>query len=691
MSPIMARDLTEFLSPRSVAVVGASAAPGKIGHVLFANVAAFPGPVYAVNPRYEEVLGRPCVPTVADLPEAVSLAVIIVPPDEALSALEACGKRGIRNAIVITAGFREAGGEGVARGRALVQIAREHGMNVLGPNTFGLVSPRVGLNATFAPRGARSGGIAFLSQSGALGSAVLDWAWQRGIGFSYFVSLGNNAVLTETDLLPALAADQETRVIAAYLEGIEGGPEFVRLAREITRDKPVVVLKVGRTEAGARAAASHTGALAGSDRAYDAAFRRAGVLRAHSVEELFDWAAVLSGQPLPRGRRLGIVSNAGGPAILATDAAVEEGVEVAPVSPKTVDALRERFPRAGSVVNPVDILADARAEGFRDALELVLADPQVDMGLLLTAPHPILTFPELAAIAAASFRRHGKPLAVSFMSGDPGPEAEKTLREVGILGCFEPARAVRALATLARYREMRDRGRDEPCKCDPDLVRAREILRAGGTRLSVEALPLLSAYGVPIARGGLAQSPAEAVSLARAIGGRVVLKVASPEIVHKSDVGGVRIGVPQTRVREAYRELARLISDGPGDGRGVYVQELLPPGREVIVGIVRDPTFGPLVMFGLGGVFVEALDDVAFALAPLSPREAEDLVRGIRGSALLLGARGRPPAHLPNLVAAVERLSHLARDFPEIQELDVNPLLCYPDRVVAADLRVSLS
>lgn len=681
----MPRDLTGLLAPSSIAVVGASATPGKIGHALFSNVVAFPGPVYGVNPSRSQILGRPCVPAVDDLPESVTLAIIAVPPADALRALAACGRKGIRNAVVITAGFKEQGGAGIERERELVRIASQYGMNVLGPNAFGLISPRAGLNATFAPRGAFAGAIAFISQSGALGSAVLDWAWQNEVGFSFFVSLGNKAVLTETDFLPALARDRETMVIAAYLEGIEDGPEFVRVAGEVTREKPVLVLKAGATEVGARAASSHTGALAGSDRAYEAAFRRGGVLRVRSVEELLEAAVALSEQPLPRGRRLGIVSNAGGPAILAADAAVEHDLAVPPLSPPTVRSLAERFPTA-SIANPVDILADASAAGFRDAVDLVLSDPGVDMGLVLTAPHPILTFAELARILAASHRKHGKPAVASFLAGELGEEAEKTLRAAGIPAYFEPARAVRALATLARYREIRDRPLSVRPPPAADRARARELLASGSPRLGVESLGLLAAYGVPIARGGLARSAGEAAALAQDLGERVVLKVVAPGIIHKSDVGGVRIGVPAHEVGGAYREMVGL-----APAAGVYVQELLPPGQEVIVGIVRDPTFGALVMFGLGGVFVEALGDVAFALAPLSAPEAEELVRGIRGFPLLAGMRGKPPVHLADLVAVVERISHLAAEFPEIAELDVNPILCYPDRVVAVDLRVTVS
>ncbi len=682
--PGVNRDLSGLLSPRSVAVVGASASPHKIGGVLFANVAAFPGPVFAVNPGYKEILGRPCVPTVDDLPELVSLAVIIVPPPDALRALAACGEKGIRDAVVITAGFREAGGEGVEREAELVRIADRYGMNVLGPNCFGLVLPRLGLNATFAPHGAKPGRIAVLSQSGAVASAVLRWAWQKGAGLAALVSLGNKAVLDETDLLPALARDPQTRVVAAYLEGVVDGPEFVRVAGEVTRDKPVVVLKAGRTEAGARAASSHTGALAGSDRAYDAAFRRAGVLRVATVEELLEASEALAEAPLPRGRRLGIVSNAGGPGILAADAATAAGLEVPSLAPATVAALAPRFSPAASLANPVDILADATAEGFREAVEAVLTDPHVDMGLVLTAPHPVLTFAELARILDLA-RRHGKPLAACFLAEELGDEAERVLREGGIPHPFDPARAVRALATLARYRELRGRPQGVPARPEADRAEAERILSQGGN-LGVDGLALLAAYGVPVARGGLARTEDEAARLAQTLGERVVLKVVAPGVGHKSDVGGVRIGVPLGGVRAAYRELRAAFPTA----RGVYVQELVPPGQEAIVGAVRDPTFGPLLMFGLGGVFVEVLRDVAFALGPLSTPEAEELVRSVQGFPLLQGARGRPPVDVSALVDAVVRVSHLAADFPQIRELDVNPLLCYPEGVVAVDFRATL-
>ncbi|MGC9018397.1 MAG: acetate--CoA ligase alpha subunit [Candidatus Bipolaricaulaceae bacterium] len=693
----MRRNLEGLLFPRSVAVVGASATPGKLGHALFANVVGFPGPVYAVNPKYQEIMGRPCVPTISALPEPVDLAVIIIPADEVVKVLRECGEKGIKNAVVISAGFKECGAEGAKREQELVRVAEEYGLNVLGPNVLGIISTRAGLNATFAPRGALPGHIAFMSQSGAFCTSVLDWAWKEKLGFSHFVSLGNKAVLDECDFLQAFAEDPETRVIVAYLEGIRDGPRFMEIAREVTREKPIVVLKAGRAEAGARAVSSHTGTMAGADHAYDAAFRQCGVIRARTVEELFDFAYILARQPLPKGKRIGIMTNAGGAGVMATDAAEWEGLTVARLSESTVRALASRLPPAAALYNPVDILGDANAQRYREALELVLSDPGVDMVTALSAPVAILRFAELAEIVAEAKERFGKPVAVSFMAGELGEEAEEILRRAGIPSFFDPARAVRALAVLAKYAEIRTRPRQEPPKFPVDREKARKILaeaRAKGrVRLGLEAAEILSAYGIPFAKGGLAENAEEAGRIAQELGTPVALKIVSPEITHKTELGGVRLNVsPKEADRVAWELLNSVHHRFPeAEIEGVYVQEMLPPGREVILGMVRDPTFGPLLMFGLGGVYVEVLRDVAFGVAPLSRAEAQELLDLIRGKKILYGVRGQPPVDLPGLLDVILRVGQLAAENPEILELDLNPILCYPERVVAVDLRLTIA
>jgi acetyl coenzyme A synthetase (ADP forming)-like protein len=693
----MRRNLDGLLFPRSVAVIGATPVAGKIGNVVFTNVANFPGEVYAVNPKYQEIAGKPCFPSVLDLPKPVDLAVVVIPAEGVSQVLRECGKKGIKNAVVITAGFKECGPEGAKRERELVQIAEEYGLNVLGPNVLGLISTRVGLNATFAPKGALPGSIAFMSQSGAFCTSVLDWAWKEKLGFSHFVSLGNKAVLDESDFLAAFAEDPETKVIVAYLEGIKDGPRFMELARRISQEKPIVILKAGRAEAGARAVSSHTGTMAGSDHAYDAAFRQCGVIRARTVEELFDYAYILSRQPLPKGKRIGIVTNAGGAGVMAADAAEWEGLAVARLSESTLQALAQRLPPEAAIYNPVDIIGHATAEQYRAALELVLADPGVDLGVALSAPHPILRYADLARVVAEAKERFGKPIAVSFMAGELGEEAEEILRRAGIPSFFDPARAVRALAALAKYAEIRARRRTPPPSFPVDLPKARKILKSaeekGRVRLGLEAMELLSAYGIPVAKGGVAKTAEEARKIAEEIGKPVAIKILSPEITHKTEVGGVRLSVPpQEADRVAWELLNAFRKTFPGIPMdGVYVQEMLPPGREVILGMVRDPTFGPLLMFGLGGIYVEVLRDVAFGVAPLSREEAEEMVRLIRGAKLLLGVRGQPPVDLAGLVDLILRISQMSVENPEILELDLNPVICYPERVVAVDVRMTIA
>jgi len=693
----MRRNLDGLLFPRSVAVIGATPVAGKIGNVVFTNVANFPGEVYAVNPKYQEIAGKPCFPSVLDLPKPVDLAVVVIPAEGVSQVLRECGKKGIKNAVVITAGFKECGPEGAKRERELVQIAEEYGLNVLGPNVLGLISTRVGLNATFAPKGALPGSIAFMSQSGAFCTSVLDWAWKEKLGFSHFVSLGNKAVLDESDFLAAFAEDPETKVIVAYLEGIKDGPRFMELARRISQEKPIVILKAGRAEAGARAVSSHTGTMAGSDHAYDAAFRQCGVIRARTVEELFDYAYILSRQPLPKGKRIGIVTNAGGAGVMAADAAEWEGLAVARLSESTLQALAGRLPPEAAIYNPVDIIGHATAEQYRAALELVLADPGVDLGVALSAPHPILRYADLARVVAEAKERFGKPIAVSFMAGELGEEAEEILRRAGIPSFFDPARAVRALSALVKYAEIRARSRTPPPRFPVDLPKARKILKSaeekGRVRLGLEAMELLSAYGIPVAKGGVAKTAEEARKIAEEIGKPVAIKILSPEITHKTEVGGVRLSVPpQEADRVAWELLNAFRKSFPGIPMdGVYVQEMLPPGREVILGMVRDPTFGPLLMFGLGGIYVEVLRDVAFGVAPLSREEAEEMVRLIRGAKILLGVRGQPPVDLAGLVDLILRLSQMSVENPEILELDLNPVICYPERVVAVDVRMTIA
>jgi len=690
-------DLTELFAPGTVAVVGATEREGSVGRAILENLLAdFAGDVVPVNPSKESVFGRPCVDSVAETD--ADLAVVVVPPEVAVDVVREAGEAGVRNVVVITAGFAEAGSEGAARERELRAVAAAHDLNLVGPNCLGVMSTESGLNATFGPDNALPGSISFMSQSGAFITAVLDWATDQEIGFRDVVSLGNKAVLDESDFVAHWGDDPETDVVIGYLESIRDGRAFVDAAREVSGDTPIVLVKAGRTDAGAQAASSHTGAIAGSDAAYEAGLAQAGVLRAESVEELFDAARMLAAQPIPDGDDVAVITNAGGPGVLTTDAVGDSRLSMASFAEETLSAFSESLPAEGNIYNPVDVVGDADNERFRAALDLALSDPNVDCAVVLSAPTAVLDYQELAADTVALQREYGKPVAACFMGGERVDPAAERLREAGIPNYFDPARAVAGLDALARYRDLADREYEAPATFDVDRERAREVLSRAverdEARLGVEATDLLSAYGIPTPAGGIADDPVEAVELAEEIEGDVVMKIVSPDILHKSDIGGVRVGVPNEEVYDAYEDLRTRARNYQPDATvlGVQVQERLDldAGVETIVGMNRDPQFGPLLMFGLGGIFVEILEDTTFRVAPVAETEAREMVEEIRAAPLLRGARGRDPVDRAGIVETIQRLSQLVTDFPSILELDINPLVATPDGVDAVDVRLTV-
>ena len=678
--------VSELFTADRIAVVGATPREGSIGRAITRNLLDdFEGEVVPVNPNYDEVLG---ITAVGDVDDAdADLAVIVVPPSIVIDAIESCGKAGVRNVVVITAGFGEAGADGAQRERRLQEIAEEYELNLVGPNSLGIMSTPSGMNATFGPENAIPGGLSFMSQSGAFITAVLDWANDQGIGFKDVVSLGNKAVLDETDFLRTWGDDGETDVVIGYLEGIEEGREFIDTAREVTSDTPVVLVKSGRTSAGAQAASSHTGTLAGSDRAYEAGLDQAGVLRAESVQELFDYAGVLAGQPLPETEDVAVITNAGGPGVMATDAIGDSDLSMASFTPETTDRLKESMPEEANIHNPVDIIGDADIDRFREALEIVLADDNVGSALVLSAPTAVLAFDDLAEAAADVQSDTGLPIATCLMGGDDARAAGRELQEYGIPSYFDPARAVSSLDALSRYRRITEREYETPTEFDVDRERAREILGSvrgrDDNRLGVEAMDLLDAYGIPIPDGDIVNSPDEAESVARNIEGPVVMKIVSPDILHKSDIGGVAVGVGDENVADTYEDLITRARNYQPDADllGVQVQEMvdLENGIETIVGMNRDPQFGPLLMFGLGGIFVEVLEDTAFRVAPVAESEARKMTEEVKTAPLLRGARGRDPVDVDGVVETVQRLSQLVTDFPAILELDINPLVALPE------------
>jgi len=693
-------ELATLFGPERVAVVGATDREGSVGRAITANLLAdFDGEVLAVNPTKDEVLGLRCYDAVGDAPD-VDVAVVVVPPSIVLDAIREAGESGVRNVVVITAGFGESGSEGAARERELREIADEYHLNVVGPNSLGIMNTALGLNATFGPENAQPGSISFMSQSGAFVTAVVDWANDRNLGFHNIVSLGNKAVLDESDFVREWGDDPETDVILGYLEDVVDGREFVRAAREVTRDTPVVVVKSGRTEAGASAAASHTGAIAGSERAYEAALDQAGVLRVESVQDLFDFGSILAGQPVPDGDGVAIVTNAGGPGVMTTDAVGDSELSLASFTDETIDAFREVLPDEANVYNPVDIIGDAPVERFEDALDVALADPNVDAAVVLACPTATLSFEGLADTVVAMADEYGTPVATTLMGGSSTREASETLSAAGIPTYFDPARAVRSLDALREYRTISRREYAEPETFDVDRGAAQEILeraaRRDTNRLGVEAMGLLDAYGIPTPASDIVDDRTEAVRAAERIGDgdEVVMKIVSPDILHKSDIGGVAVGVPPDEVGDTYEDLVTRARNYQPDATilGVQVQELLDTDDavETIVGTNRDPQFGPLVMFGLGGIFVEILEDATFRVAPVSEPSAREMIGEIDAAPLLRGARGREPVDESGIVETIQRLSQLVTDFPAIVELDVNPLVARPDGVQAVDVRLTI-
>lgn len=695
--------LDGFFKPNAVVVIGASREEGKVGFSIVDNLvqAGFPGPIYPVNPKASEVRGLPCYPDLARVPDGADLAVLVIPPKVCLPTLEVCAARGIRSAIVISAGFKEVGGEGAEIEKALRARVRELGIRVVGPNCLGVIDTKSRLNATFAAGMPPVGEIAFFSQSGALCTAILDWAIGNDVGFSKFISLGNKADTSEVDFIEALAADPETRVILGYIEGVENGQRFMQAAHAASRIKPLIIVKSGGTAAGARAASSHTGTLAGSEKAFAAAFRQSGVIRAESIEELFNFARAFASQPLPTGPRLCIVTNAGGPGIIAADAVERSTVKMATLAPETIERLRAALPPTAALYNPVDVIGDARQDRYQAALEAVAADPNVDGVLALTTPQAMTENDKFAEVVGQTAKQAGKPFFTAFMGEASLGKARAVLRNYGIPQYPYPEPAVRTFEAMVRYRQWQEYTPVPPREYAVDKGRVAlailEARRASRTQLGErEAREVIAAYGLRLPQNVLARTVDEAVAAATAMGFPVALKIASPDILHKTDVGGVRLHLADAdAVARGFAAIdASVRRFFPHAAiQGVAVQEMVVGGKEVILGMTRDPQFGPLLMFGLGGIYVEVLKDVAFRVAPIGPDQAEAMIREIRSFPLLRGVRGEKPSDLAAIVDALCRLSQLCVDFPEILELDVNPLLVKAEGegAVAIDARLALA
>ncbi len=694
----MDSSLEPFFSPHGIVIVGASTSPEKLGYGVARNLiqSGYPGAIHFVSQKQGQLFGRPLYTDLAQVPDPVDLAVLVVPNMAMPGAIQSCAQRDIRAAIVVSAGFREAGAEGAALEKQCVEIARKNNVRLLGPNCIGTIDTHLPLDTTFlqSPMPTK-GGIAFVSHSGAFAAAVIDWARRQGFGFSQIVSLGNQADVNETDVLPVVADNEHARVVVLYMESVSDGIRFVETAREVTQRKPVIALKVGRFESGQKAAASHTGALAASDTAFDAAFAKAGIFRADTAEQMFDWARALEHCPLPdalsgesqsasKSKGVAILTNAGGPGVIAADALEVNGLKLAKLSDATLKALSATLPPAAGIHNPVDMLASASPQHYAACLKLLLDDSNVDSVMVILPPPPMFTTESVADAIIPIIQSSQKPIVVALLGSELTAKAFERFNKANVVTYPFPERAASALGILARRADfLKHKVHNESQRERPSSI--------NHIPLSMDANELIALYNIPTATIKLAHNENEAAKIAKELGFPVVMKIASPDILHKSDIGGVLLNInSEADAQSGYAQLIERAKIAKPNARidGIHIQRQIEGGQEVIVGVTRDPTFGPLVMFGSGGVEAEGLKDVAFALGPLSPLEAEEMMRKTWAGKKLDGFRNIPAADKSAVQDILIKLSRLAHEHPEIKEIEINPLRALAKGAIAVDVRM---
>ena len=701
-------NLDAILSPKSVAVVGASNNPGKVGHDIFVNIikGGYRGMLFPVNPTTKAVQCVKAYPSIRELPDPVDLAIVIVPPKAAVKAVEEAAEKGVKGIVIVSAGFREIGEEGKAIEDRIAGCCRDNGIRLVGPNCLGVINPNpeVRLNASFSARMPAFGNMSFISQSGALCTAVLDFAADRKFGFSKFISIGNKADVDELDLLWYLHNDPDTEVILIYLEELRRGVEFIQAVKKITsgdRPTPVLVVKSGRTAAGARAAASHTGSLAGSEAIYDAIFEQAGIIRTDSIEDLFNIAGAFAGKRIPRGNKVAIVTNAGGPGILATDMTISSGLELAHFKDETVEVLASHLPPTANIHNPVDVIGDADQERYENALDAVIKDDGVDGAIVILTPQSMTNALGTAEAVTRIAQRSDKPVLCCFMGVIDVSSGVKYLQERGIPVFRFPEHAAQSFAALYRYSRWINRQHLAPFNTKYDAKRAAAIIAenmAAGKRYlgELEGNEVLKCYGFQTLPLFLAKTREEACKYAEKIGFPVVMKIVSPQIIHKSDAGGVALKLQDGEaVMAAFDRIVENARKFNAEAviEGVLVQKMASPGEEMIVGASRYPRFGTLLMFGLGGILVEVFKDVVFRLAPIGRNEARRMLSNIKGTAILKGVRGKPPVDTDAIERLLVSLSDMVLNHPEIRELDINPLIANEKGkgATVADCRIILA
>lgn len=689
--------MNDFFYPRSIAVIGAAREEDKVGHSVLKNLldANFQGELVPVNPNADEILGLKALHTATK----VDLAVIVVPAKIVPAVLEESARVGVKASIIISAGFRESGAQGAKLEAQIRDITKKYGIRIVGPNCLGIMSTGANLNASFASEYPVKGGISLISQSGAICTSFLDWAANESLGFDKLVSVGNKVDVTEAELLDYIARDPSTRVVALYVEGIDNGREFMQVSKEVSRLKPVIALKAGRTHTGAKAASSHTGALAGSDATYDAAFKQSGILRVNSIDEFFDAAKAFSRCPIPKIPGVAIITNAGGPGVLASDASAECGVPLANFTKETIEALRNALPQESNIYNPIDILGDAKPRRYVATLEIILADQNVGAVILLLTPQA-MTEPEETANLINRLSLHAsKPIITSFIGGNELRKARGKLIHGKAANFDSPETAVRAARNLIKFREIATSSERASTQLRSGQNRAA-FLRIEGVRsegrtalTEEEGKDVLRAYGIKAPRETVVTRRDKVIQAAREIGYPIVMKVSSPDIAHKTDVGGVITGISNDRAaKNAFDQIYANINKRMPRARigGVIIEEMVQ-GVEVIVGVTCDPQFGPFITFGLGGLYVEVLKDVSHRLAPITVAEAKRMIAEVKSYPILLGTRGRKALDINAVADTIVRVSQISQDFEEIQEIEINPLMVQEDGCIAVDALVVIS
>jgi acetyl coenzyme A synthetase (ADP forming)-like protein len=696
--------LERFFCPESIAIIGAAREEGKVGHTILEGVmnSKFKGRIYPINPKAEEIHGLKCLKSILDAPEDIDLAIIVIPGKYVLCAINECAKKNVKAAIVISAGFKEIGPIGAKLEKELLEKARQYNMRILGPNCLGMSNTTCPVNASFSPEMPDDGVIAFISQSGALGTAVLDWAKLGKIGISKFVSLGNKVDISETDIFEYLEDDNSCKVITAYIEGISEGQKFIDVSKKVTKKKPIVVVKAGNTSAGAKAVSSHTGSLAGSAKAYEAAFKQAGIIRARTIRNLLDYSTSLAYQPLPKGRNLVIITNAGGAGIMATDVCEENNINMPALEKETIDKLKEFLPEAANFHNPVDVLGDALADRYKKALEIIIKDKNVDAIIILLTPQAMTQAYETAVgIVEVMQNSSGKiPILACFMGGKTVKGGIDYLIEHKVPNFDIPEGAVSATRVMMNYNEWLVKKEEKGKTFEADKKAVKEIFDSirKEKRFELgenESRKVLEAYKIRVPQAVTAKDIAEAKAFTKKVGYPVVLKIDSPDILHKTDVGGIKVGIRNDlELETGFNDIINSVKAKKPEAniRGISIQEMIMDKQETIIGINKDPQFGPMIMFGLGGIYVEILKDVSFRIAPITESDARDMIEEIKTIKLLKGARGAKPSDINSIAEILLKISQLVTDFPEIMEMDINPLFVKAEGLgsIAGDVRIRI-